>query len=358
MNPVQTGALYTSSRGVLRVAPYFFEYKTFTKQRWLGKRLIEVFEKEFCDRPMDYYKFQIIKGNILVNKQKVAPEYTLCNSDLITHSIHRHEPPVTDESIQILHLDDQMVVVNKPASLPVHPSGRYNMISLVEILKHKIGLSHLSLINRIDRLVSGIVLMATTPESASILHDQMLSHSLVKEYVCKVKGKFPTEAVCEQPIMNVEHKLGLHYVSSEGKQAKTTFQLLSYDGEFSIVYCRPFTGRSHQIRIHLQYLGFPIVNDPLYQSMEPVDREYIVSLADSILKDQIEMLSSGGDHVFCEDCQDFVLNSNNLENPIMLHAFRYSLPEEWSFETEKPSWIDQNIVLENANELIPKAWFT
>lgn len=80
-------------------------------------------------------------------------------------------------------------------------------------------------------------------------------------------GEFPdSEVVCEEPILVVSFKVGLCRVDPKGKDCRTVFQKLSYNGRSSVVRCLPLTGRTHQIRVHLQYLGFPILNDPIYGS--------------------------------------------------------------------------------------------
>lgn len=95
----------------------------------------------------------------------------------------------------------------------------------------------------------------------------LASEQLVKEYVCRVEGEFPQdELVCEQPILVVSFKIGLCRVDPKGKECRTVFQRLDFNGKTSVVRCLPLTGRTHQIRVHLQYLGFPILNDPIYGS--------------------------------------------------------------------------------------------
>lgn len=85
--------------------------------------------------------------------------------------------------------------------------------------------------------------------------------------MCRVEGEFPQgELVCEQPILVVSFKIGLCRVDPKGKECRTVFQRLSFNGKTSVVRCFPLTGRTHQIRVHLQYLGFPILNDPIYGS--------------------------------------------------------------------------------------------
>lgn len=82
-----------------------------------------------------------------------------------------------------------------------------------------------------------------------------------------MEGEFPQdEVICEEPILVVSFKIGLCRVDPKGKECRTVFQRLSFNGKTSVVRCLPLTGRTHQIRVHLQYLGFPILNDPVYGS--------------------------------------------------------------------------------------------
>lgn len=88
-----------------------------------------------------------------------------------------------------------------------------------------------------------------------------------KHYVCRVTGEFPEEKItCEEPILVISYKIGVCRVDPKGKPCKTVFERLSYNGKTSVVKCFPHTGRTHQIRVHLQYLGHPIVNDPVYNT--------------------------------------------------------------------------------------------
>jgi len=123
--------------------------------------------------------------------------------------------------------------------------------------------------NRLDRLTSGLMFMAKTPEAANDFMGQLQTRTIKKQYVARVKGEFPSEEVtCNQPILSVSPKLGLNRVRASGKTAKTLFRRIRYNPEknYSIVECHPFTGRTHQIRVHLQFLGHPITNDPVCRS--------------------------------------------------------------------------------------------
>lgn len=86
--------------------------------------------------------------------------------------------------------------------------------------------------------------------------------------MCRVEGEFPAkEVTCKEPILVVSYKVGVCRVDPQGKPCETVFQRLSYNGHSSVVQCRPLTGRTHQIRVHLQFLGHPILNDPIYNSV-------------------------------------------------------------------------------------------
>eukprot|EP00731_Ephydatia_muelleri_P026928 Em0018g1028a len=190
------------------------------------------------------------------------------NNDVICHTVHRHEPPVTAQPLKIIHEGDDIVVIDKPSSIPVHPCGRYRHNTVVFLLGKEHNLFNLRTIHRIDRLTSGLLIFAKSLARAQSLEAQIRGRELDKEYVCRVGGEFPSGTVeCNEPILIVSMKLGICKVDPQGKDCSTTFTRLSYNGRTSVVKCIPKTGRMHQIRVHLQWLGYPIVNDPLYNNL-------------------------------------------------------------------------------------------
>lgn len=241
-----------------------------------------------------------------VNGQTAGPDTVIKNGQVIAHTLHRHEPPVTANEIGIIHEDDDMLVIDKPAGVPVHSAGRYHYNSVVEILRAQRSPSFVPRpCNRLDRLTSGVMFIGKHPKGADTMAKNLLARSVQKEYVARVKGKFPDGVVvCDQPVMQVSPKLGLNRVRATGKDAKTKFRRMAYyppspppaaaaaaapanGGEdeddnraaatpppalsneeegYSIVHCFPLTGRTHQIRVHLQFLGYPITNDPIYSN--------------------------------------------------------------------------------------------
>uniref|UniRef100_A0A8C0V258 Pseudouridine synthase n=1 Tax=Cyanistes caeruleus TaxID=156563 RepID=A0A8C0V258_CYACU len=209
------------------------------------------------------------KGALILLPQYYVPvancPYPFQNNDFLRNTVHRHEPPVTAQPIRILAEDEEVVVVDKPSSLPVHPCGRFRHNTVIFILGKEHGLRELHTLHRLDRMTSGVLMFAKTAAVSKRIDEQVRQRQVRKEYVCRVVGEFPEhEVVCEEPILVVSYKVGVCRVDPKGKPCQTLFQRLSYNGSSSVVRCLPRTGRTHQIRVHLQFLGHPIVNDPIY----------------------------------------------------------------------------------------------
>lgn len=318
------------------------------------------------------------KGAVQLNGKPVPSiHHVVKNGDLVSHTLHRHEPPVTAQPIGIVHEDDDIIVINKPAGLPVHPAGRYNYNSIVEVMRAERGHGFKALpCNRLDRLTSGVMFIAKHLKAAASLTDQIMARTVKKEYVARVKGEFPEgDIVCEQPILQISPKLGLNRVRANGKDARTVFKRLAYyppaDGEkgegYSIVRCRPLTGRTHQLRVHLQFLGHPISNDPIYanqrvwgQDLGKGDAggdndEDIMTRLSKMGKDEVAEAVAYHDEMVddynkrkaekltgevCQVCQTPLYSDPGVhELGIYLHARKYADEDgKWSYETPLPDW--------------------
>lgn len=348
---------YYFEKGLRKIRPYFFEYRTFVKQRWLKRTLFDVFRAEFRDRPPEYYKEAVERGLITVDGAQVGLDHVLRDNQVICHKIHRHEPPISGEPLEILFRSDQMLVVNKPASMPVHPSGRYKFNSLVEILKHEGGFAHVAIVNRLDRLTSGIVVLGVEKNPTVNLHMKMEAGDFRKTYVCRVQGRFPAEALCQAPLLHVEHKLGLMAVSADGKASETRFTLMEYSAALdqSVVKAEPITGRTHQIRVHLLSLGHPIVNDHLYnnpawdrvytQNGATLSQAALKGVADELMAttffDEVPDLgpAEGDAASLCPECDSPKQDPEPETMCIYLHAYRYAC-SEFDHQTALPAWAE------------------
>lgn len=257
---------YYFENGLRKVYPYDFHWNTTAKERWFGRTLHDVYKQEFSraivHQPLEEL---ILSGKIQVNDKTRSLDYVIKNGDRVSHSKHRHEIPVLGDPIKVVHEDEDYLVVDKPCSIPMHPCGKYRYNSLSIILAKEFRYTNLRTLYRLDRLTSGCVILGKNFKAALVLDKHIKERTAIKTYLCRVGGEFPPgRQTVDQPIDCASRKIGLYWLQPTGKKSKTEFERLSYNGTSSVVRCWPKTGRTHQIRLHLQYLGFPILNDPLY----------------------------------------------------------------------------------------------
>ncbi|KAH3743007.1 pseudouridine synthase [Pelomyxa schiedti] len=257
---------YVLENELRRVVPYYYTFTVNAKDRWLGRTALDVFKSEFIGHDSTYYVRQIAAGNIKINDMNITCETIIKSCDRFSHIVHRHEPPVSAKPIVIIAQTADLVVVDKPASIPIHPSGRYRHNSLLFIVAKEFKLKSIFTIYRLDRLTSGIVIMARSTQLAAKFQQQVRDRNVTKVYLAIAKGEFPEAVEVDQPILVQHFRIGINMVHPSGKSAKTSFQRIKYDPvtNTSLVRCVPHTGRTHQIRVHLQWLGHPIANDPIY----------------------------------------------------------------------------------------------
>lgn len=186
---------------------------------------------------------------------------------------------IPEIDLPVLYEDDDCVVVNKPLGLLTHSKGAFNPEATVATwlrtrLKGMDG-ERGGIVHRLDRATSGVMICAKTPEALSALQKQFSQRKTKKTYVAIVKGHLKDEqAVIDMPIERNPKKPQTFRVGSNGKPATTEYTVLQTTEHYSLVELRPFTGRTHQLRVHLEELGHPIVGDVLYDG--PVaDRLYL-----------------------------------------------------------------------------------
>lgn len=182
------------------------------------------------------------------------------------------EPEVAT-NIELLHEDESLIVVNKPAPMPCHPSGRFNRNTLVSILSQAYPKQEkLRAVHRLDSLTTGVTVLCRKYRPAKLVQQQFASQSVQKTYMARVAGHPEwNERVCELPITaNPVGPQGEREIDeSSGQEARTVFLLLrKFDDGSSLIEACPETGRTHQIRLHLHQLGHSILGDPLYGNAE------------------------------------------------------------------------------------------
>lgn len=239
----------------------------------IRERLDRYLTSRFTYRSRTQWVQIIESGRIRVNGRSCRASKVVKTGDLIDYLPQRRPEPRVPVEIPVLHEDDDLLAVDKPAHLPVHPSGRYFRHTLLCLLLERRGETldrpGIRIVHRLDRETSGVVLFGKSRAAARHLARQFESHVVEKEYLALVHGR-PT-----QDHFSIEASLGRNNESrvrkavgvvpvGEGRPAVTRFEVLGRGPDHALILARPLTGRLHQIRVHLKHAGLPIVGDKLY----------------------------------------------------------------------------------------------
>jgi 23S rRNA pseudouridine1911/1915/1917 synthase len=172
-------------------------------------------------------------------------------------------------SLEIIAQNDHFIAVNKPAGLLSIPDREGKEPSLKQMLQQQ--LEQVFTVHRLDRETSGIIVFAKDPETHKFLSQAFEERNVEKYYIGLVNGQLPEKKkTIDAPIAEHSGKRGLMIVHKRGKPAITDYEVLEEFGKFSLVQFRIHTGRTHQIRVHMQYVGHPLVCDELYGDGMPV----------------------------------------------------------------------------------------
>lgn len=249
----------------------------------------------------------IRKGEVRVNKGRIKPTYKLQMGDWLRIPPVRisevEEPPRVKRSFAdeieraILYEDKRLMVVNKPSGLAVH-GGSGIKLGLIEILRQiKPNEKTLELVHRLDRDTSGCIMVAKKRSMLTELHKQLREGQVNKEYLLLVAGRWPRrkneiDAPLEKNVLNSGERMVR--VSPSGKASVTRYELLQYYEGYSLIRAKPITGRTHQIRVHCQYAGFPILGDQKYGDDEANKRVRKLGLSRLFLHAHRLVLSDTG----------------------------------------------------------------
>lgn len=220
----------------------------------------------------------IEEGKILVNNKKEKPSYKVRVNDIISIEI----PEVTDTEIipenidlDILYEDDDIIIVNKAKGMVVHPANGNYTGTLVNALLYKCkdslsgigGEKRPGIVHRLDKDTSGVIIVAKNDKAHVNLSEQIKEHSVKKTYIALVKGIVKdNEATIDMPIARSKKDRKKMDVDKDGKSAITHFKVIQRYQGYSLLEVNIETGRTHQIRVHLSKIGYPIVGDMVYSN--------------------------------------------------------------------------------------------
>ncbi|KHJ98030.1 pseudouridine synthase, RluA family [Oesophagostomum dentatum] len=284
---------------------------------------------------------------------------------------------VLDLPLKIIDETDDLLVVDKPPSLPVHTCGQYAVHTVLGQLRVNQNRTGLRVLHRLDRTTSGVLLFAKNYKTDLEFKKTLKEGSWSKEYICMVDGEFPDEVVeCNEPIGSLVISMGIQCVRPDGKPAQSRFKKLWSDGKRSVLSVQIFTGRTHQIRVHAQFLGYPIVSDRIYNSTvwgpskgkgakygksyeelcddvreahrgsnwhETVDPQYesrMEKMANEALDPEPFDYDSQDRPAYDPICLNCNVTKKEVPRDhfqVYLHCLRYST-ERWSYSTSLPEW--------------------
>lgn len=239
-------------------------------------RLDKVIMHSFGDYSRTQVQIWIKDGCVLVNGHAEKASYKVMPGDQI--DIHIPDPVDTDikpENIplNIVYEDNDVIVINKPSGMIVHPSAGIYTGTLVNALLYHCkdlsginGVNRPGIVHRIDKETSGLLMVAKNDKAHQSLSEQLQAHTVQRRYIALVHGVIDHElGRIEAPIArDTKDRQKMTVSSKNAKEAITNFKVLERFNDMTLVECRLETGRTHQIRVHMQYIGHPVYGDPKY----------------------------------------------------------------------------------------------
>ncbi len=233
-----------------------------------------------------------LENGIRVNGTHKTVRYVLLENDVLELKAEDFDADTNEYlypvniPIEIIYEDENITVVNKPYGMPTHQSLNNHDNTLANALMYRYRNKPyvFRATNRLDKDTSGVVITANNRYYASLISNKIKSSNVKKEYICVVSGKLEGEGRIDKPIERIGQSIIKREVREDGERAITEYKSLLSCDEISVILVKPITGRTHQIRVHMSYIGHGIVGDALYN--EP--SEYISRQALHCLRMQID----------------------------------------------------------------------
>lgn len=239
-------------------------------------RLDKFIKDNLSDLSREYVQKLIEEGYVTVNDKEITKSSykTALNDEIIVSFKEVEDLNVEPQDIplDIVYEDSDVIIINKPQGMVVHPApGNYKNTLVNALLYHCKDLSSINgvkrpgIVHRIDKDTSGLLMVAKNDYAHNFLAEQLKDKSAFRTYIALVHGIVHVKkGIINAPIGRDSKSRVKMAVVKDGKEAITEFTVLKYYKEFTLIECKLKTGRTHQIRVHMDYIGYPLVGDPLY----------------------------------------------------------------------------------------------
>ncbi len=246
--------------------PYDNIREIFVPRRLSGMPLIDFLHAWHPSTGRDQWSQWLGEERITFQRRAVSADLRVKEGQGFEHHMPDTVEPEINPDVILLHEDQSLVVVDKPAPLPVHPSGRFNRNTLSYILGQAYPNEKLRVAHRLDANTTGVVLLCRKYHPAKFVQPQFSNHQVDKRYVARVHGHPAWQQIrCEASISPHPAEVGARVVDSDGQVACTELKVLQlFPDQTALISAIPITGRTNQIRVHLWHLGHSVVGDPLY----------------------------------------------------------------------------------------------
>ncbi|MEG0439191.1 RluA family pseudouridine synthase [Solibacillus cecembensis] len=255
---------------------------TLTIEQFAGERLDKALSQIEETWSRSQISTWVDKDLITVNGVKVKAKYKVKEGDVVevdVPEVEELEIIAEDLNLEIIFEDDDVLVVNKPRGMVVHPAPGHASGTLVNGLMHHCtdlsginGVARPGIVHRIDKDTSGLLMVAKNDVAHEGLVNQLVEKSVTRKYTALVHGHIPHDkGTIDAPIGRDAKDRQKQAIVDKGKHAVTHFTVLERFGNFTLVECRLETGRTHQIRVHMNYIGYPLAGDPKYGPKKTID---------------------------------------------------------------------------------------